>query len=163
MLAARSRGSSIFAHNAPAHRDVCVAPGLLNPGSNEEEIPMRALTATTLAVALAAILAVPAFAQDTKQDTKLDPKLVQRGEKVFAEQKCSMCHSIQGKGNKAGPLDNVGAKLTEEDIRQWMINPRVMTEKAKSTRKPLMPAYTKLPKEDLDAVIAYMRSLRGGK
>jgi mono/diheme cytochrome c family protein len=124
---------------------------------------MRALTAAALTVAMAGIFASPALAQDTKPDTKLDPKLVQRGEQVYTAQKCSMCHSIQGKGNKAGPLDDVGARLSEEDIRQWMINPRVMTEKAKSTRKPLMPAYTKLPKEDLDAVIAYMRSLRGGK
>jgi mono/diheme cytochrome c family protein len=124
---------------------------------------MRALTAAALAVFLAGIFAAPASAQNTKQDTKLDPKLVQRGEQVYAEQKCSMCHSIQGKGNKAGPLDDVGVRLSEEDIRQWMINPRVMTEKTKATRKPLMPAYTKLPKEDLDAVIAYMRSLRGEK
>jgi mono/diheme cytochrome c family protein len=125
--------------------------------------PMRALTAAALTVALAGIFASPAFAQDTKKDAPLDPKLVQRGEQVYAEQKCSMCHSVQGKGNKAGALDDVGTRLSEEDIRQWMINPRVMTEKAKSTRKPLMPAYTKLPKEDLEAVIAYMRSLRGAK
>lgn len=120
---------------------------------------MRALTVAAVTIALAGICSAPAFAQDTK----LDPKLVQRGEKVYAEQKCSMCHAIQGKGNKAGALDDVGARLSEEDIRQWMINPRVMTEKSKSTRKPLMPAYTKIPKEDPDAVIAYMRSLRGGK
>jgi mono/diheme cytochrome c family protein len=124
---------------------------------------MRALTSATLAVALAGIFAAPAFAQDTKVDPKLDPKLVQRGEQVYTAQKCAMCHSIQGKGNKAGALDDVGARLSEEDLRQWMINPRVMTEKSKSTRKPLMPAYTKLPKEDLEGVIAYMRSLRGGK
>jgi mono/diheme cytochrome c family protein len=124
---------------------------------------MHALTVAALTVALAGICASPAFAQVTKPDTKLDPKLVQRGEQVYGAQKCSMCHSIQGKGNKAGALDDVGARLSEEDIRQWMINPRVMTEKSKSTRKPLMPAYTKLAKEDLEAVIAYMRSLRGAK
>jgi mono/diheme cytochrome c family protein len=120
---------------------------------------MRALTVAAVTIALAGIFSAPAFAQDTK----LDPKLVQRGEKVYAEQKCAMCHSIQGKGNKAGALDDLGTRLSEEDIRQWMINPRVMTEKSKSTRKPLMPAYTKSPKEDLDAVIAYMRSLRAKK
>lgn len=87
-------------------------------------------------------------------------KDVERGQKVYVEQKCSMCHSIAGKGNAKGPLDNVGAKLTEEEIRQWMIAPRVMAEKMKSTRKPLMPAYTKLSKEDLTAIIAYMHSLK---
>jgi cytochrome c2 len=124
---------------------------------------MRALTAAALAVVLAGIFAAAASAQDTKQDPKPDPKLVQRGEQLYAEQKSSMCHSIQGKGNKAGPLDGMGARLSEEDIRQWLINPRVMAEKTKSTRKPLKGAYTKLPREDLDALIAYMRSLRDVK
>jgi cytochrome c2 len=91
------------------------------------------------------------FAQD---------KAVAHGQKVYAAQKCSMCHSIAGKGNAKGPLDNVGAKLSEEEIRQWLIAPRVMAEKTKATRKPLMPEYTKLPKEDLDALIAFMRSLK---
>jgi mono/diheme cytochrome c family protein len=89
-----------------------------------------------------------------------DPKLIQQGEKLYTAQKCSICHSIAGKGNAKGPLDDVGSRLSEEDIRQWLINPRVMTEKAKSTRKPVMPAYTKLSQEDLNALIAYMQSLK---
>jgi mono/diheme cytochrome c family protein len=88
-------------------------------------------------------------AQDAKQ-----------GEKLYADQKCSMCHSVAGKGNAKGPLDDVGSRLSDEDIRQWLINPRVMSEKAKSTRKPLMPAYTKLKAEDLNALIAYLKTLK---
>jgi mono/diheme cytochrome c family protein len=106
---------------------------------------------TVLAVLIVFATAPAAFAQG---------KNLERGVKVYAEQKCSMCHSIDGKGNAKGPLDNVGAKLSEEEIRQWMIAPRVMAEKTKSTRKPLMPEYTKLSKEDLDAVISYMASLK---
>jgi len=85
-------------------------------------------------------------------------KTVERGEKVFAVQKCSMCHSIAGKGNAKGALDDVGAKRSDEEIRQWLIAPRVMSEKTKSTRKPLMPEYTKLSKEDLDGLIAYLKT-----
>jgi mono/diheme cytochrome c family protein len=113
---------------------------------------MRVFTGIA-AAALVGLFSTPAFAQDTK--------LVQRGEQLYGEHKCSMCHSVAGKGNKAGALDDVGTRLSEEEIRQWMINPRVMAEKTKATRKPLMPAYTKLSKEDLEAVIAYMRSLKG--
>ena len=87
-------------------------------------------------------------------------KGVEHGQKIFTDQKCSMCHSVAGKGNAKGPLDNVGAKLSEEEIRQWLIAPRVMAEKVKATRKPVMPEYTKLAKDDLDALIAYMRSLK---
>jgi mono/diheme cytochrome c family protein len=82
------------------------------------------------------------------------------GEKIYVAQKCSVCHAIAGKGNAKGPLDNVGSKLSEEEIRQWLIAPRVMAEKTKSTRKPLMPEYTKLPKADLDALIGYLRTLK---
>lgn len=85
---------------------------------------------------------------------------IQHGQKVYASNKCQLCHSIGGKGNAKGPLDGVGSKLSEKEIREWLINPKEMTAKAKSTRKPVMPSYTKLSKEDLDALVAYMQSLK---
>jgi mono/diheme cytochrome c family protein len=84
---------------------------------------------------------------------------VAKGMKVYEQQKCALCHSIEGKGNKKGPLDGVGSKLSAEEIRQWMVNPKEMTEKTKSERKPPMKAYN-LPKEELDAIVAYMQSLK---
>jgi mono/diheme cytochrome c family protein len=81
---------------------------------------------------------------------------------VYTAQKCSLCHSIDGKGNKKGPLDNVGAKLSEEEIRQWIVNAPEMTKKTKAERKPVMKSYEKLPKEDIDALVAYMQSLKKG-
>ena len=62
------------------------------------------------------------------------------GEKVYTAQKCSVCHSIAGKGSKANPLDGVGAKLSAADTKEWIVNPTEMTAKAKSTKKPPMPA-----------------------
>jgi mono/diheme cytochrome c family protein len=88
-----------------------------------------------------------------------DQAAVALGAKVFAAQKCSICHAIAGKGNPKGPLDNAG-QLSEEDLRQWLLAPRVMAEKAKSTRKPVMPEYTKLSTEDQDALIAFMKTLK---
>jgi mono/diheme cytochrome c family protein len=85
---------------------------------------------------------------------------VEQGEKLYGSNKCSMCHSIAGKGNPKGPLDEVGSKRTAEEIRQWLINPAEMTGKTKSTRKPPMPTYAKLPKEDIDALIAYLLTLK---
>jgi mono/diheme cytochrome c family protein len=86
---------------------------------------------------------------------------VKKGQEVYAAQKCSMCHSIAGKGGKQSPLDGVGKKLTADEIREWIVNPTEMTKKTKSTKKPPMPAkYGKLPKEELDALVAYMQSLK---
>src|SRR3989338_4809443 len=45
------------------------------------------------------------------------------GIKVYAAQKCSICHSIAGQGNKKLPLDTVGAKLTADQIREWIVAP----------------------------------------
>ena len=81
------------------------------------------------------------------------------GAKVFADQKCSLCHSIGGKGNAKGPLDGVGSKLSAADLKLWMTDAKAMTEKTKATRKPEMKSYN-LPKGDLDAVVAYMQSLK---
>ena len=65
---------------------------------------------------------------------------VKKGEQVYAAQKCSVCHSIAGKGSKASPLDGVGAKLSAADIREWIVEPVVMaTASTSSTKKPPMP------------------------
>ena len=94
--------------------------------------------------------AVSASAQDVK-----------KGEQVYNAQKCQTCHSIAGKGKKTNPLDGVGAKLSADEIKQWIVDPKGMTAKAKSTKKPPMPAkYDKLPPADIDALVAYMASLK---
>jgi mono/diheme cytochrome c family protein len=85
---------------------------------------------------------------------------IDHGIKVYAAQKCNVCHSIEGKGKKTGPLDGVGSKLTEDEIRQWLVNAPEMTKKTNSKRKPVMKNYAKLPKEDIDALVAYMQSLK---
>lgn len=81
------------------------------------------------------------------------------GAKVYAAQKCSMCHSIAGVGNKKLPLDGVGTKLSADQIREWIVNPVEAAKKANSTAKPAMRAYPKLEKADLDTLVAYMKSL----
>ena len=84
-----------------------------------------------------------------------------KGEEVYSAQKCQMCHSIAGKGGKQSPLDGVGKKLSAEDIRLWIVNPTEAAAKFKSTKKPPMPAkYSKLPAAELDALVAYMVSLK---
>jgi mono/diheme cytochrome c family protein len=103
-----------------------------------------------VAITLVLGAATVAAAQDAK---------IAKGEGVYAAQKCSLCHSIAGKGNKNGSLDGVGTKLSAADIRAWMEDAPGMTAKTKSTRKPLMKSY-KLPAEDLDALVAYMVSLK---
>lgn len=83
-----------------------------------------------------------------------------RGEVVYAEQRCALCHSVGEEGNTKGPLDGVGSRLSPEDIRAWIVDPKGMTVTTGADRKPPMRAYPSLPPEDLDAVVAYMLSLK---
>jgi mono/diheme cytochrome c family protein len=109
---------------------------------------------------LAAALALAAFTRIASAGAQ-DAAAVKRGEEVYTAQKCSLCHAVAGKGNKLNPLDGVGAKLSADDIRQWITHPTEMAAKAKSVKKPPMPAkYSSLPAADLDALVAYMQSLK---
>ena len=100
-----------------------------------------------------ALLAVPCARAQNKAQTD-------RGAKVYAESKCSVCHSIGDQGNKKGPLDDIGSKLKADELRQWIVTPKEMTEKTKADRKPVMRAVANLPKEDLDALVAYLLTLK---
>jgi len=82
-----------------------------------------------------------------------------KGEKLFADQKCTLCHSIAGKGNAKGPLDDVGSKLSAADIRAWITDANAMTAKTGATRKPAMKQFS-LEKDDVDALVAYLTTLK---
>ncbi len=76
------------------------------------------------------------------------------GKAVYAAQKCQMCHSIAGAGNKKNPLDGVGSKLTPDKIKKWITSPKEMDPKA------MMPAKASIPAKDLDDLVEYLASLK---
>jgi mono/diheme cytochrome c family protein len=112
---------------------------------------MKTLTMTAWGIAITLLTATPAAAGGRRMQAD-------RGEAVYASQKCALCHSLDGKGQAKGPLDGVGTKLTAAEIREWIVDAPGMTTKHKATRKPVMKAYPNLPKEDLDALVAFLAS-----
>jgi cytochrome c2 len=93
-------------------------------------------------------LALPAlvFADDSK---------IAKGKGVYELRKCKMCHSIGGEGNKKTPLDGVGSKFDEATLRKWVISPKEMKPEVKK------PDFSKtITGEDLDALVAYLASLK---
>lgn len=82
------------------------------------------------------------------------------GKQLFADNKCTVCHEIGGTGNKKGPLNDVGSKLSAGDIRQWITSAPEMAAKAKADRKPPMKAYDALTKDEVDDLVAYLSSLK---
>lgn len=115
---------------------------------------MRKLSGVLFTVAFGVTLSAGAQALAAQRGS------AEKGKQVYATQKCAMCHSIGDAGNKKGPLNDAGSKLKPEDIRQWLLSPNVMAEKTKSARKPGMPSYTKLSKDDLESLVAYMQTLK---
>ena len=113
---------------------------------------MSRLAVIGLAAVAMLMVASTAMAQDTA--------LIEKGIAAYAQQKCSMCHAVDGEGNAKGVLDGVGTRLTVEEIKEWIVNPKEMTEKTGAERKPNMRAYPNLEEADLDALIAYMVSLK---
>ena len=118
---------------------------------------MRITLVTTRILPVLAVTLTVTFAPSVAtagQDAK-------RGQEVYTAQKCQGCHNIDGKGSKANSLNGVGTKLSAADIRAWIVTPKAMATKTKATGKPPMPdRYAKLPPADIDALVAYMQSLK---
>jgi mono/diheme cytochrome c family protein len=83
-----------------------------------------------------------------------------RGKTLYTESRCTMCHSVAGKGNPKGPQDDVGSRLTPAELRKWLLEPKAMAAKAKAARKPPMPSFETLKREDLDTLVAYLATLK---
>lgn len=103
---------------------------------------------TMAVLTLLAGLAAPVLAQDAAK--------VARGKEVYQELRCQTCHAIDGAGNRRYPLDGVGAKLSEEQIRKWIVSPREMNPNVRKR------SYDSVPADKLEALVAYLRSLKPG-
>lgn len=82
-----------------------------------------------------------------------DTLLVARGREIFRSVGCTGCHAAEGVGRSRLPIDGVGARLSPDTLRAWVVDPRSVDP---SVRKP---AYDHLPEGDVDALVAYMQSL----
>lgn len=100
------------------------------------------------------LLVIAMVPMGNRVNAESDSSLVAKGEKVYAEKKCAMCHAINGKGGKnGGDLTGVGAKRDADWLKQFTRAPKSLLPNAK------MPAFQG-SQEELDAVVAYMVSLK---
>jgi mono/diheme cytochrome c family protein len=78
------------------------------------------------------------------------------GKEVYAAQKCQMCHSIAGVGNKKFPLDGVATKLKGDKVKiqGWITNPKGQDPKT------TMPAKATIPANDLADLVEYLLTLK---
>ena len=108
----------------------------------------------------AVILSVLAIAIGTSKAGGQQQDPAERGMKVYKDKRCQVCHSVAGKGNEKGPLDEVGSKYSSEEILKWLLDPAEMMKTSKSERMQKMKSYATLPKEDQEALVAYLLTLK---
>ncbi len=91
-----------------------------------------------------------------------DPAEIERGRTAFEEQGCLRCHGLEGEGSPRSPLDGVGARLTPEAIRAFIVA-------ADEVRASLSPSvarqktgYAGLPAAELDAMVTFLEASRNG-
>ncbi|RMF61526.1 MAG: cytochrome c oxidase subunit II [Bacteroidetes bacterium] len=111
------------------------------------------------------------FQQWLQESQTGDMTPVERGQLLYTQQTCNACHSVDGSAGvgptfkglfgKQEQLEGGGTVLADEDyIRESIVNP---TAKVVKGYNPVMPAsYGSLPAEDLDALVAYIKSLGEG-
>ena len=92
--------------------------------------------------------------------------LAQRGAQVFAEQRCTACHTVRGLGPDAaiGPdLTHVASRLhiaagtlpmNEASLRNWVAHPQAAKPGAR------MPSYDRLDDDTLGALAVFLAQLR---
>ena len=114
-------------------------------------VAITALLIVVLAVVFATLRRVPDQLETPRATQSSPPEVaaINRGRAVFIEQRCQRCHSLHGVGNKRSPLDGVGGRLSENDIRQWITAPQTM-------KSGIAKRAYKLSAEDLDALVEYV-------
>ncbi|WP_059104993.1 cytochrome c oxidase subunit II [Shouchella shacheensis] len=100
--------------------------------------------------------------QSIEEAEQPDEALASDGYEVFEEQSCIGCHAIGGQGTAAGPsLTNFADRQmiagvlenNDENLEAWIRDPQSLKQGNK------MQAYPDMSDEDMEALIAYLRTL----
>ena len=105
------------------------------------------------------------LAQQRKSAAAPDSGEAQRGATIFLQSTCAMCHTVRGTsaGSRLGPdLTHVGSRMTlaagtlpntRQHLARWIADAQLVKPGSRMPSHGLSPP-------DLDAVVAYLRSLR---
>lgn len=91
---------------------------------------------------------------DAKPAPKADPVPGVNAVALFEEQKCALCHNVDGKGKAKGTPDFTSAEWQKKHSNDDVI------EQIKNGEPPKMPAYKgKLSDVEIKALVGHIRSL----
>lgn len=81
------------------------------------------------------------------------------GREVYNAQNCSSCHAIAGEGNPRNPLDDVGARRSAVELREWITGTGSATGRLSPAVIRRKQRYQELPEAELQALVAFLASL----
>ena len=130
---------------------------------------------STLLFAIAQLLAPPAAVIGGSVDFKGVNMVGLTDSQLTAIRWRDMSVVMQSAMNALNPMLSIGAQFKDtleahgspsaDEIRQWITDPAGMTAKTKAPRKPEMATMASklkaIPKEDVDALVAYLSTLKG--
>jgi mono/diheme cytochrome c family protein len=88
-----------------------------------------------------------------------DAARVEAGRAVYASLDCLGCHSIAGEGSPRSPLDGVGSRLDQAEIRAWTLGEDAVAEELSPRALRAKRGYRELDGDDIAALVAYLASL----
>ena len=99
-------------------------------------------------------LSLIASALAAQERSAATPERITRGQRLFMEQGCYGCHTVQKLGTPIGPdLSHVGAKYTEAYLKNWLRDPAMQRPAAH------MPAL-EFTEPQIALLVAFLASLQ---
>lgn len=92
-----------------------------------------------------------------KEGATIEPWL--EGQQSMQVRGCLTCHSFGPSGNKKGPLDGIGKRLSADQIRTALTDPADWRAKSGAKREPACPPKPQLKKFEVDAFVVFLQSL----
>ncbi len=96
---------------------------------------------------------LPAWDGTTSPSHVQDQIDLEMGRILFQALRCPDCHALSGKGNRRPSLDGIGGRLSEEEMRTWILAPREMDPEV------VKPDYSYLSRGQVDLLVRYLKSL----
>lgn len=90
----------------------------------------------------------------------VDAASVRRGRSVYDDAGCARCHAVDGRGNPRSPLDGVGLRLTEADIRAHVLADETASADFSRSVIRAKEAFRELPDDDMRALVLFLTTLR---
>jgi mono/diheme cytochrome c family protein len=123
------------------------------PGTEPASTPAPAPVVASVSAPMTAPEVVEPLASGTAPS-------IERGRAVYAEQRCSACHSIAGEGNPRSPLDEVGTHLTADELKMWILGTGGAAESLSVATQRRKQRYRSVSETDMNALVAYLQTLK---